>query len=157
MADNADPVKAAEQILKDAYPEARAEECPQGKECPIHFRVDEEYFDKSQRYARLITYLGDYVVVTGDNPKLESPLFLIQLVLGAVKKKDLPPRWVTDVIYVGEGAIADAFDKPAEEIRTTLRYSTEHNEWQYIKSVHDSTAGALKSGLIDVSQPWKES
>lgn len=147
--------QAAEQILKDEYSKARAEECPQGDECPVHFRVDEEHFDEPQQYARLITYSGDYAVITDDNPKLSIPLVLIRAILGATDTLT-PPRWITDVIYVGEGALADAFDKPTKEIMAALRYSQEHDDWEYLKGVHSTTVEALRAGLIDVSKPWVE-
>ena len=120
--------REAEMILKNAYSEARAEECPQGEECPVHFRVDEAYFLEDAQYARLITYVGEYCVITDDNHELESPAFLLKLVLGGVQLADLPAKFETSVIHVGEGAIGDITDRPAEDRFAALRYSEKHND-----------------------------
>lgn len=145
--------RAAEEILEGEYAKARAEECPQGDQCAVHFRVNEVYFDQDQQYARLITYVGEHVVVTEDNHEMESPSFLIKIVLGLVKKGDLPPRWETSVIYVGDGALADLTGKSLEERRKAFRYLSKHDDWDLISEAHHTVVSALEAGLIDVSKP----
>lgn len=154
MTDNS-AEREAERILEEAYAEVRAEECPQGDDCPVHFRVDEVLFeeDRGYQYARLITYSGDYVVVTEDNHKYDDPGILLGIVLGAVKRADLPPRWETTIYHVGTGVIGDLADKGIETRRDALRYAKEHDDWEYIQGVHETTVEALRAGLVDVSKP----
>lgn len=147
--------REAEEILKGAYAEARAEECPQGEDCPIHFRVDEEYFEDGALYARMITYMGDYVVITEDNPELGSPNVILKAVLGTLKKGDVKP-WETAVYHVGKGAIADIESLPVERQRETLRYSYKHDVWDRIRTEHEVVVFMLRDGLIDVSKPISE-
>lgn len=153
---NGDAVSAAEKILKEAARKIQTEQCPQGEECAVHHRVDEEYVLESAKYARYITYSGDYVVITEDNHVFGSPQFLIKALLGGVKtKEDLPPRWETSIFYVGDGTIGDLTELPVEERGKSLRYARTHDDWERIKAVHESTAWALEEGLIDVSKPFK--
>lgn len=151
-----DAVAAAEQILSDEYSKARAEECPQGDECPVHFRVDEVMFDEPSQYARLITYVGEFAVVTEDNPDLGNPALLVKAVLGSITREELPPRWSTMVIHVGEeGVLGDSAHKSLEERRKAFRYHSPHDVWDDITASHEVTVSMLEAGLLDVSLPWK--
>lgn len=149
MTDNS-AEREAEKILQEAYNEARAEECPQGEECAVHFRVDEEYFDEENRYARLITYVGENVVITDDNHLLDDPRFLLKLVLGLVKEK--PSRFETLILHVGAGSIGD-LAVPVEGRVSAIRYQKTHDVWDGIKDEHEATVLGLQAGLIDVSKP----
>lgn len=155
MTDNS-AEREAEKILKEAAQKIQTEQCPQGEECAVHHRVDERYIQEDAKYARFITYQGEYVVLTEDNHIFDSPQFLLKLLLGGVKKADLPPRWETSIFYVGEGTIGDLGEKPVGERGKALRYAKTHDEWEYLEGVHDTTVSALKAGLIDVSNPIKE-
>lgn len=147
--------REAEEILSDLYPQVRAEECPQGEECPVHFRVDEEYFDEPAQYARLIHYIGEFCVVTEDNHELDNPLIIIKIMLGQIKKEDLPPRFETLIYHVGsEGVIGDLSGKPVTEAREALRYLKTHDNWNEIPAQHYGVTAMLEAGLIDVSKPW---
>jgi len=148
--------REAENILKEAARAIQTEQCPQGEECAVHHRVDEEYVQEDAKYARYITYSGDYVVLTEDNHIFDSPQFLIKVLLGGVKKSDLPPRWETSIFHVGSGTIGDLGEKPIEERGKSLRYAKTHDVWDELKGVHETTVSALQAGLIDVSQPYKE-
>lgn len=154
MTDNS-AEREAEKILQDAARKIQTEQCPQGDECPVHHRVNEEYTHEESQYARHITYSGEYVVVTEDNHVFNNPSFLIKLVLGAVSKEDLPPRWETSIFYVGEGTIGDLGELPLEERRKTLRYARTHDQWDEITAQHVATVTLLEDGLIDVSKPFK--
>lgn len=147
-------VKAAEKILEGAYAEARAEECPQGKECSVHFRVDDQIIDEPAKYVRLINYVGDYAVVTEDNHQLDSPILMVKIVLGVAVKEDLPPRWETIIYHVGDGVIGDLSDKSLEDRRNAVRYAAQHDVWDELIEVHDGTVSFLEAGLIDVSKPF---
>lgn len=143
--------KEAEQILESAYAEARAEKCPQGKDCAVHFRVNEEYILEQAKYARLITYVGDHVVLTDDNYKYENPAVLLKLILGVTE--DLPPQYETSILYVGEGTLGDVSELPESEQKASFRYIKEHNVWSEVGWQHHTTVSMLEAGLIDVSKP----
>jgi len=142
---------AAEKILKEEFDKAQAESCPQGEDCAVHFRNSEEYVEEEYEYARMIDYVGDFVVVTDDSPEGNGALVVLRAALGLIDK--MPPRWETCVYYVGEGAIGDLSRKGEQERRDALRYRELHNKWSELKTVHQSTVTALASGLIDVSKP----
>lgn len=143
--------REAEKILKDAYAEARAEECPQGDDCPVHFRVDDEYYDDEQQYARLITYHGEYVVVTEDNHELDNPAVFLKLLLGGLQVR--PSRYETLVYHVGEGTIGDLSEKDVEHRRNSVRYSKKHDSYKGVHDEHVLVVTELAEGFIDVTKP----
>lgn len=149
MSDNS-AEREAEEILRAAYNEARAEECPQGAECAVHFRVDEDYVLEEAKYARKITYVDEYVVITDDNHQLDNPAFLLKLVLGLVKEQ--PDQYETLILHVGEGAIGDLQWGPDGRV-SAIRYQKTHNSWEGLSDEHNITVTALREGFIDVSKP----
>lgn len=153
MTDNS-AEREAEKILEDAARMIESEQCPQGEECPVHHRVNEEYVEEESEYARYITYSGDYAVVTEDNHVFSSPLYLLKLVLGKADDK-LPPRWETSVYRVGDGTLNDLTEAPEGERHTALRYVQTHDDWDSIQAFHDVVVSSLEAGLIDVSKPFK--
>ena len=145
--------REAEKILQEAARAIQTEQCPQGEECAVHHRVDEEYILESAKYARFITYCGEYAVVTEDNHVFDSPKFLLDLIMGKVTKDTLPARWETSIFHVGEGVIGDLGNLPAGEVGKSLRYLKTHDEWEYVGDEHRTTVSALLQGMIDVSKP----
>lgn len=159
MTDNQEQNSAereAEKILEGAYAEARAEECPQGDQCAVHFRNDEEYVVEDQKYARYITYSGEYAVVTEDNHVLDDPFFIIKMLLGQVSKENMPPRFETTVFHVGSGVIGDLSDKDRAGRMESIRYAGTHDVWEQVKDEHTAVVVMLESGLLDVSKPIQE-
>lgn len=154
MTDNS-AEREAERVLRDASREIQAERCPQGEECAVHHRVDEEYVLESVQYARFITYAGDYCVVTSDNHVYESPTFLLKLALGLVSKADLPDRWETMVFHVGSGALGDLEWLSAEGRAGALRYVGTHDDWDNLHQQHDFVVIGINSDTLDVSKPAK--
>lgn len=142
---------AAEEILREAYPAARAEECLQGEACPVHFRIDDEYIEEESKYARLITYVGDYAVVTEDNLVLGSPMAMISYILGGPQVA--LPQYETSVVYVGSGVIGDM--ETTEQYHKALRYARTHDDWEAVPAEHFGAVAMLEAGLIDVSKPWE--
>lgn len=151
MTDNS-AEREAEAILKAAADEIQAEQCPQGRGCGVHFRVDEAVSYPEDEDARYITYVGDYVVVTESNHEWGDPMLFVRAALGTMTKEDLPPRWETSIFWVGDGTVHDLTLKPAEVRKGALRYTSTHDVFDQLKSVHDATASMLQSGLIDVSK-----
>lgn len=146
-------IAEAEKILAEEYPKARAEVCPQGSECPVHFRVDDEYIDQSIWYARLITYVGDYVVITEDNNQLGNPAVMAKVLSGAARKDEMPDRWETTILHIGSGVISDLTLMNEAQQRRALRYLKTHNDWDGIIARHRATTYLLSRGMINVSKP----
>lgn len=156
MSDNQEqnPAEAeAEAILEAAYGEARAEQCAEGEDCPIHFRVDSEVFYNDAEYARLINYVGDYAVITEDNHEWDNPFVFVKLVLGVTKT--VPPCFETTILHVGSGTIGDLSEKSVEERRAAIRYAQTHDEWDKVEYTHLAVLSMLEAGLIDVSKPLR--
>lgn len=143
----------AEEILKGEYSKVKAEECPGGEDCGVHFRVNETVFDEECQYARMISYIGEFVVLTEDNHELDSPMLMIGILMGRVLKEDLPPRWETSIFRVGDGTLAELSGGSIEERRHALRYFKSHDKWEEIEATHLATVSMLEAGLIDVSKP----
>lgn len=145
----------AEEILKEAFAKVDldGEDCPQGDACAIHHRNDEEVIDDEIEFGRIITYTGEYVVITTDNPELENPIFLLKMILGQVKDENVPPLYETCVIHVGDGALADLRTLDKEDRANTVRFVQQHSEWKNFKDAHHVVVNGVKEELIDVSKP----
>lgn len=147
---------AAEEILKQAADEAQAESCPQGRECAVHFRNTEEYIEESIEYARFITYVGEYVVITDDNPEAVDVVATLKAVLGIGTAPKPGDRWETSIYHVGGGTVSDLADKTIEERKQAFRYHSTHDVWDQVPAEHRAAVSSLEAGLIDVSKPWGE-
>lgn len=145
----------AEEILKEAFTnlDLNGEDCPQGDACAIHHRNDEEIIDEDIEFGRIITYVGEYAVITTDNPELENPIFLLKMILGQVSKDKLPDLYETCVIHVGDGALADLRTLDKDDRRKTVRFVQKHNAWENFKDAHNVVVNGVKEELIDVSKP----
>lgn len=159
MSDETPEINSAEQEAEEIFKEAFAkvdldgEDCPQGDACAIHHRNDEEIIDDEIEFGRIITYTGEYVVITTDNPELENPIFLLKMILGQVKDENVPPLYETCVIHVGDGALADLRTLDKEDRANTVRFVQQHNEWKNFKDAHHVVVNGVKEELIDVSKP----
>lgn len=131
--------------------------CPQGEECAIHHRVDEEIIDEEEEYGRIITYIGDYVVITCDNPALENPYLMIKVLTGTIKEEEIPPTYETCVFYVGkEGAFSSLRELPEGERPKALRFVEQFDKWAAFRTAHEMVVSGVKGGDIDLSKPVEE-
>jgi hypothetical protein len=115
--------------------------------------VDDVYQNEDAEYARFITYLDEFVVITEDNQKLNDPAFLLRMALGLLKLKDIPDRWETTVFHVGSGSLGDLIKAPSEVRAASLRYAETHDDWEAVRGTHETAVAALQAGLIDTSTP----
>lgn len=81
-------------------------DCPSGKECPVHFRISMEVKDSSLLMYQAVTYVGEYCILTGDNPKyISNPLLLLASIFEGVQPED---AYKTSLYKVGfEGTLYD--------------------------------------------------
>jgi hypothetical protein len=145
------PEAQAEEILRNALKLVQDEECLQGDVCPIHHRVDEVYLDEEYEYARLITYVGEYVVLTDDNPAASSAVALVKMLFGGPAAH--LPTWETAVYWVGDGTLSDLLLEDFDERSKGLRYAETHDDWEHVSGIHETIVEGVRAGLIDVSKP----
>ena len=147
-------VNEAEGIIKAELDRLQSgEECVEGDECPVHHRLDFQEMDDEDEYGRLITYVGEYCVITTDNPDLMSASTLLRLILGLYKKEDVPEKFETCVIYVGDGSVGDVSNMDREGQDKAIRYIHKHSDWEYFRDQHEAVLIGVEQGLIDVSKP----
>ncbi len=140
-----DAERQAEEILKAEADRIQTEECPMGLECGVHHRVDESTLDEGSEYARYISYVGEYVVVTDDNFDLYgSPTALLSLIFGI---KSDEPRWETVVYRVNEGTLSGL---TMDNIAERRKYRFTHNDWDAVKEMHELTVLGVREGMIDL-------
>ena len=147
-------VNEAEEIIKAELDRLQSgEECVEGDDCPIHHRLDFQEMDDEDEYGRLITYVGEYCVITTDNPSLMSAAVLLRLILGLYEKEDVPDKFETCVIKVGDGSVGDLYEKDQKTRNDSVRYVKTHSDWSCFMLQHESTVVFLREGLLDVSKP----
>jgi hypothetical protein len=107
--------------------------------CAVHNRVDGSVFDDGMVYF-IINYVGEYAVVTRENPILSDPLTAISAAL-AGHKVDL---LVTAVQYVKDGTVGDNGD-------FDLRWLLFHDSDELAQETHDRIVERVKTGDIDLT------
>jgi len=131
-----------------------AEDCPAGDECPVHHRLDAEMAHEDIEYGSAITYVGDYVVFSGDNPRKVDPL--VQLVAKAFRLEDQigedEPQYQTAVLYVGpEGTLSDFLDVSGA-LSSATKFVQRHDSWDNFFEAHDMIVDAVKMDRLDLSE-----
>lgn len=141
-----DSILSAEQAKIDE------EDCPMGDKCAIHHRNDETEIDEAERYGRIISYIGEYVVITDDNPEAINPQNALKIAFGLMKPEDLPCVYETIVVHVGDGALATVSKGTTEEQqKAAIRFRETFNEWEKFKNSHELVSEGVRNGLIDLS------
>lgn len=149
--ENNSAVTEAEEIISNALVSlnGNGEDCPLGDDCSVHHRVDEVTVIENERYCRLISYVGDFVVVTDDNPDLFTIDTLIRLAMGQVRQSDIPDLYETSVIRVDDKAIADLRLLSTQEMEDRVVFRLKHGEWDKIREVHDSVIKDTSDGKFN--------
>lgn len=129
-------------------------ECPMGDDCAIHFRNNEEKLVAEFEGGRIVTYEGDYVIITDDNPDLYSPMIAMKMMLDP--NAPMPPRYETAVIRVGEGALADLRELSYDDQEKTVRFTQQHDEWSNFKAAHEMIVDGVKNGILDLATSYKD-
>lgn len=124
------------------------EECPMGDDCAIHFRKDESLVDDEYEEGRLISYVGDWAVVTEGNRDPMAELKLAMMDLGLPVKGDAPDRYESTVTYVGKSALGDLYEEDDETIKAAVRYLVTHDSWENFQEAHDMVIQAVEGGSI---------
>lgn len=134
--------------------DADGSECPMGLNCAIHYRITEEYFDNEAGYGRMITYVGNYAVITSENMELYSPMSVLKSLIDPNYVE--PGLYATEVIEVGEGSIGDLYERATNEgILDMTRFMQEHNNWGNFRNAHDMVVEMVTAGQVDLSQSYR--
>lgn len=152
MEDDFKVLESAAEIINAEYAKVDldGEDCPLGDDCAIHFRNDEEVLDNDVQFGRIITYVGDYVIVTDDNAELDSVENIIRAALGVPVEVD---RYEITVLYVGDGALADLRSLPRSEQLASIRYLIRHDNWDTLRAAHDMIVEAVQGDYLDLELP----
>jgi len=151
-----DVIAEAEAIVSQSLAKLGTEECIEGDDCPIHFRIESEELDDEGQGGRIVSYIGNFAVVTADNPDLTRPSVLLRLIFGLYTEETVPATYETSVIHVGEGAIGDLYKQSEQVRKDATRYIHKHSDWAAFRDVHDSVLWDVAAGEIDLSTPIKE-
>lgn len=108
-------------------------------DCAVHNRVDKAVFEDGMVWY-IITYVGEFAVVTRENPILSDPLMAISAAM-AGHKVDL---LVSAVQHVKDGTVGDDED-------FDLRWLLFHDSDELAQETHDRIVERVKSGDIDLS------
>lgn len=145
----------AKRLIEEAFVDLdlNGEPCPLGEECPIHHRIDSEVMNDDEESGRIVTYVGEFVVITSDNPDFEDPIMLLRILTNSISAEKIPPMYETCVMRVGEGAMADLRTLSSDEQWDSIRFVEKHDSWENFKSAHEMVVNGVKGGDIDVSKP----
>lgn len=107
--------------------------------CAVHNRVDGSVFEDGMVYF-IITYVGEYAVVTRENPMLSDPLTAISAALAGHRVQLL----VTAVQHVKDGTVGENED-------FDLRWILFHDSDELAQATHDAIVDRVKVGDIDLT------
>lgn len=136
--------------------------------CPVHNRVDEFFIDEDAQIGSIITYVGSWVVFSGENTAPD--VSAIRLLLKMTENPDMSDseldklfenledydRFETVVYEVGEtGVLGDLYEgmNDADAMRATQaanKFSTTHNKWDNFKQAHQMVVDSVRDGLISL-------
>lgn len=116
-------------------------DCPSGLECPVHFRLDREVKDDNQLLFQSVTYVGNFCVLTGDNPKYLDPLAILGIVLDGEMPQD---AFQTALYRVGaEGTLYDLTTDNKPLVPEQTFFSGEVDRAEELHSLTVSLAATL--------------
>lgn len=133
------------------------DKCPGEKECYVHYRNDVERLYDAVSYGLIASYVGEWCVVTDDNlddvPIIEGAT--IDHLLAMVADLDAP-LYETRVYKVGAGALGDLPDPIDGTYAEFVHYSYKHNEYEFLKDIHDDVVNDVIRGEIDLGRSLME-
>lgn len=133
-------VKAIEEVFEDF--------CPDGNDCPVHHRVDRMFLEEETLYGSAITYVGKYVVMTGDNYSL-SPFEILQVALNPNANVD---PYEVSVIEVGNGTLDDVRKAANGKKKDTFtRHLHSFRNWEDFVSEHEAMVQRVRKGSVDLT------
>lgn len=116
--------------------------------CSVHYRVDQLEIDDYTE--KLISYVGEYVVVTEVAPEIVTPGAMTAMMLGLINPENM---YVTHVGWLGseDNSINDSLVDV--DMDGYFRFWQRHDDVDKLKDVHLMVASSIKDGLIDLDTP----
>lgn len=89
--------------------------------CASHNRIDVRELPTAEQDVYMVTYVGDFAVVTLNNPAWQDSAVLVQGFMDALSgvEPKLPDDFITGIIRVGSGTLSEANTKDAEVFSET--------------------------------------
>lgn len=109
-------------------------------------RVDQTEINEST--TSLVTYHGEYAVITTAGPELDSQPAAIAFAMGMCTMENV---YITNVVYLGDENATLKQSYQLVEDDDFYRYWVRHDDVDNLKNAHDMVVDSLKDGLIDVS------
>lgn len=124
------------------------EDCIHGDECAIHNRIDQIELDDTTE--KLISYVGEYAVVTEVAAETVTPGARLAIALGLVVPENM---YRTTVGFLGdkETSLHDSRDTVSDD--DFYRYWVAHNDADNLVTAHLMVVDGVSNGVIDVSVP----
>lgn len=121
------------------------DECPAGDECPIHHRLDAERYDDDMEFAACVTYVGEFVVITDDNPELSSPAGALAYLLG----EGVVKTYQTAAYRIGDGTASDLAEMSSEEWAKAQVSVHKYDEYEMTAVHHWDMVDHVRAGAFD--------
>ncbi|ATW62514.1 hypothetical protein HWB39_gp22 [Streptomyces phage WRightOn] len=125
--------------------------------CPVHTRTNAMDEVKSNVPARAITYVGDYAVVTMDNPSYGDPMSLISAMLGG----EPPKMFMHMVTKVGPtkpiGDLSSVELKDNEVFRETFLDASDPRLEPFMDSAATELSGETDEFNAELTKIFQES
>lgn len=105
--------------------------------------VREDVFTWGDGMCHIVTYIGDYVVITTGAPEHDTIVGLLY--------SDQIPEFITLVGYVGEGSVKES--EKTVSSGDYPRWVIRHDDFENGPEMHDMVYEGVRDQLIDVSVP----
>lgn len=110
-------------------------------------RVDQT--ELSETTYSLVTYLGEYAVITTTAPELDSEPAALALSMGFCKLENM---YITMVVLLGDENATLKQSCQLVEDDDFYRYWTRHDNYDNLSEAHAMVVGGVKSEWLDLSQ-----
>lgn len=122
--------------------------CFDGDDCAIHNRIDQIELDDTTE--KLISYVGEYAVVTEVAAETVTPGARMAIMLGLVVPENM---YRTTVGYLGskENSLHDSKEDVTDD--DFYRYWVSHNDTDNLLTAHLMVVDGVSNGVIDLSEP----
>lgn len=109
-------------------------------------RVDQTEINENT--SSLVTYVGEYAVITTACPELDSAPAAMAYAMGYCELENV---YITMVVYVGDEKATLKQSYQLVEDDDFYRYWTRHNDLDNLKDAHAMVVEGVKSDWLDVS------
>lgn len=122
-------------------------------------REDSTFLDEDCQYAHIVNYVGEWAVVTADNPKAGVMIVEADSMEDLVEQladHDPVDMYETAVVKVGDGTLQDlpeSMDGSADEF---TYYVEIHDSWKGVQDRHAVVLAAVYENALNLSRSLME-